>query len=888
VSKNATGLVCLLEEQARHSSEQAVLLGSKQLSLSYADLKSLASTTNRSLIGAGLQRGDRVALVISNGPEAATAFLSIAAGHICAPLNPAYRASEFEFYFSDLKPKAIIIEAGLENAAAGVASSLGIPVIYLCPDRTRAAGIFTLDTGLPLADEPDFADAGEVALVLHTSGTTSRPKIVPLTHANLLDNARNIARSLQLTSQDRCLNVMPLFHVHGLIGAVLSSLSAGASVFCSSGFQVAQFFSWFDDCRPSWYTAVPTMHQAILTRAAQANEIIAKSQLRFIRSCSSALPPQVMAELEEAFHVPVVEAYGMTEASHQMACNPLPPAARKPGSVGIATGPEIAIMSAEGDLPPATTTGEIVIRGVNVTAGYDNNPDANAGAFQQGWFRTGDQGYLDADGYLFINGRTKEMINRGGEKICPREIDEALMDHPAVRQAVAFALKDPRVGEEVGAAVVLRDGERVAESDLQLFVSRKLADFKVPRKIVFVAEIPKGPTGKLQRIGLAQKLLPEVAPETPPENRVFVAPQNETEVLVASIWRQVLSLDRVSTHDSFFDLGGDSSAAAQMLTRIEREFGQALAPAALFESPTIEQLAHKLRGAASMRTRVSSMAAGGPGKPFFCVHGHPLFFAWARHVAPERSFLSLLPPSAEELPEPFSLETLAQYHVKSIREMQPTGPYYLGGWCVEGVVAVEVARQLRDCGEEVGGLFLIDARNPRTRDLDAAQGGRPSFRTRLRYHQSRLRKLAPREWPSYFGQRWLTLTAGIKRRVWRSLYALGLLRDRRERSFSRDIDEIVALAVHSYQPSAYDGSVILIRPEDRARPRNEDPACGWRTLIPNLNVREVPGTHRTLFDEPNVAILASILCEMMDGDSSAAHADASAKPAEAAHAASAR
>ncbi|HEY3840059.1 MAG TPA: AMP-binding protein [Bryobacteraceae bacterium] len=881
--------MCLLNEQHSRNVNAPALLSDGRPALSYDKFRTLVDTTNRTLNGAGYHRGDRIALVISNGPEAATAFLSIAAGHICAPLNSAYRASEFEFYLSDLKPKAIVIEAGLETAATQVAESLNIPVYFLYPERQGAAGTFRLETGGEPCGEADFAGPDEVALVLHTSGTTSRPKIVPLTHANLLDNARNIARSLQLTSQDRCLNVMPLFHVHGLIGAVLSSLSAGASVFCSPGFQAGQFFAWFEGCRPSWYTAVPTMHQAILARATQNQEAIGRSQLRFIRSCSSALPPQVMAELEEVFRVPVVEAYGMTEASHQMACNPLPPAMRKPGSVGIATGPEVAIMSAEGDLVPAMMTGEIVIRGVNVTAGYDNNPEANASAYQQGWFRTGDQGYLDADGYLFINGRTKEMINRGGEKICPREIDEALMDHPAVRQAVAFALKDPRLGEEVGAAVVLRDGATASESELQLFVSGKLADFKVPRKIVFVAEIPKGPTGKLQRIGLAQKLLPDATAAMPEAKREFVAPRNETEVLLASIWRSVLSVDLVGIHDNFFDLGGDSSAAAQMLTRVDKEMGQALAPTALFESPTVEQLARKLRSSSSRRARVSAMQTGGPGKPFFCVHGHPLFFAWARHVAPERSFLSLLPPDVEDVPGGYTLENLAKHHIETMRDVQPTGPYYLGGWCVEGVVAFEVARQLRLAGEEVGGVFLIDARNPRTRDLDAAQGGRPSLRTRFHYHQSRLRQLDPREWPQYFAQRWVTLAARIKRRVWRSLYALHLLQDRRESSFSRDIDEIVALAVHGYQPGTFDGRVILIRPEDRAKPRHEDPGCGWGPLAPKLQVREVPGTHRTLFDEPNVAVLAGILCEMMDGESRAAELPAStSQPARAAHAAASR
>ena len=302
---------------------------------------------------------------------------------------------------------------------------------------------------------------------------------------------------------------MPLFHIHGLIAAVLSSLGAGASVHCAPGFNALKVFGWLDEIEPSWYTAVPTMHQTILSRAERNPDSVARARknLRLVRSSSASLPPQVMKQLEETFDAPVVEAYGMTEAAHQMACNPLPPAARKPGSVGIAAGPEVAIMSeSDGDLLAVGKTGEIVIRGPNVTPGYENNPDANATAFTDGWFRTGDQGVMDDEGYISITGRLKEIINRGGEKISPREVDEVLMDHPAVAQAVTFAVPHDKLGEDVAAAIVLREGQEAGEREVRDFVAEHLADFKVPRKVVILDEIPKGATGKLQRIGLAEKL----------------------------------------------------------------------------------------------------------------------------------------------------------------------------------------------------------------------------------------------------------------------------------------------------------------------------------------------------------------------------------------------
>jgi acyl-CoA synthetase (AMP-forming)/AMP-acid ligase II len=345
-----------------------------------------------------------------------------------------------------------------------------------------------------------------VALVLHTSGTTSRPKIVPLTQRNVFASAQHIAHSTRFTAQDRGLNVMPLFHIHGLIAGILAPLSQGGEVHCTSGFNALKFFAQMDEVKPTWYTAVPTMHQAILSRATNNKEVIARVPLRFIRSSSSSLPPQVLAELEATFHAPVIEAYGMTEAAHQMACNPLPPAQRKPGTVGIAAGPEVAIMDMDGHLLKAGDTGEIVIRGPNVTPGYENNDKANAEAFTHGWFRTGDQGMMDSEGYISITGRLKEIINRGGEKISPREIDEILMDHPAVGQVVCFGIPHDKLGEEVGAAVVLREGMVATEKELREYVATRVADFKVPRKILLLEEIPKGATGKLQRIGMAQKL----------------------------------------------------------------------------------------------------------------------------------------------------------------------------------------------------------------------------------------------------------------------------------------------------------------------------------------------------------------------------------------------
>ena len=480
--------------------------------LSFGGLAAQTRAMLEALHGAGVGRGDRVAIVLPNGPEMASAFVTIAQGAVTAPLNPAYTFDEFDFYLSDLKARAIVLPADYTGPALDAAAKHGLAVLRLSFAATDPAGQFTLTAEGNTGSNPDTAIPGpdDIALILHTSGTTSRPKIVPLLHANVAASALHIRESLALQPSDRCLNMMPLFHIHGLIAAVSASLAAGASVWCAPGFDAVRFFGWLDTARPSWYSAVPTMHQTILQRSARNADIIARAPLRFLRSSSASLPAQVMLELAATFNAPVIEAYGMTEAAHQMASNPLPPHAQKPGAVGIAAGPQMRIAHEVENHLLDDGIGEVVICGPNVTPGYEGNPDANAKSFfildGQRWFRTGDQGALDTEGYLTLTGRLKEIINRGGEKISPLEVDGVLMDHPSVQQVVTFAIPHAKLGEEVAAAVVLRDGMAADEAAIRAFAATRLAAFKVPRRIVILSEIPKGATGKLQRIGLAQKL----------------------------------------------------------------------------------------------------------------------------------------------------------------------------------------------------------------------------------------------------------------------------------------------------------------------------------------------------------------------------------------------
>jgi len=584
---------------ARYPGQPAITAPGRR-ALDYRGLHDHLEELRRSFRARGIGRNDRVAIVLPNGPEMAVAFGAVAGTATAAPLNPAYRAEEYEFYLNDLGARALLVGEGADTPARTAAAILGIPVVEIAAESDGPAGRFTLrsETGYPpLEDEP--VRAGDIALVLHTSGTTSRPKIVPLSQQNLAASAANIRQTLNLTGTDRCLNVMPLFHIHGLMGVVASTLTSGGSIVCCPGFDEERFFDWAREFSPTWYSAVPTMHQAVLARLRTEPGLAEEFGLRFIRSSSASLPPDVMEELRTRFGAPVIEAYGMTEAAHQMASNPLPPGRQKPGSVGCGTGVAISIMDPAGEMLPAGAEGEIVIRGPNVTAGYENNPEANSGAFRGEWFRTGDQGYLDEDGYLFISGRIKEIVNRGGEKISPREVDEVLTAHPHVFQAVAFAVPHERLGEDLAAVVVPEPGAGVTEGELRAFALERLAEFKVPGQIVFTDRIPKGPTGKLQRIGLWEQLEDLLSPE-------HARPEGAVEETIAALWSDILGRTGIGRTDNFFRLGGDSLAATRVTTGLTDAFGVQIPIIALFTEPTVAGLAREVSAAGA--------GAGEPGE----------------------------------------------------------------------------------------------------------------------------------------------------------------------------------------------------------------------------------------------------------------------------------
>jgi acyl-CoA synthetase (AMP-forming)/AMP-acid ligase II len=475
----------------------ALVVGESGHVTTYGGLTDVVESLAGRLSALGVGRGSRVALVLPDGPDFVRLLLALTAlGATAAPLNPAYRRDEYAFYLDDLQPELLLLPEG-DLQAAREAAGESARILDVASQNDAPPTLAGADSAVVFeAGRPD-----DVALLLHTSGTTSRPKQVPLLQRNLAASARTIVDFYELGPEDVSYCAMPLFHVHGLVASTFAALAGGGTVVVPRRFAPRSFWQQARRYGVTWFSAGPTLHQMILERADGGGP---PATLRFARSCSSALAPALLERAEAAFAAPMLEAYGMTEASHQMASNPLPPAVRLPGSVGVATGVEIAVADAQGRLLEQGESGEVVIRGPSVTPGYLNNPEANAAAFFDGWFRTGDRGSFDADGYLRLEGRLKEMILRGGDNISPYEIEDVLLSHPAVADAVCFGIDDEKYGELVGAAVAL-DGE-ADERELTAYCRERLAPFKVPEVIHILDAIPRTPTGKVQRKRVGEQL----------------------------------------------------------------------------------------------------------------------------------------------------------------------------------------------------------------------------------------------------------------------------------------------------------------------------------------------------------------------------------------------
>ena len=579
----------LLQYQAQIRPDGLAILAPGRAPLSYQELWLQVGRLSAAISMRDAAPGSRVAVALPNGPEMAVACLGAAMGFACVPLNPLDPEPELRNKLQETGVQLLVLDDSMPSALRSAALALDIRLLDIRPNPERPAGWLDIVVvpGQQCLDRK-FAGASDTSLVFQTSGTTAKPKVVPLSHSNVVAVARNVQALYGLGPNDRCLNVMPMFHSHALVFAMLSCLAGGGGIVCAPRFDPHAFYHWIAEFQPTWYTAVPTIHQAVIQHSAQYRQLAPRHRFRFVASGSASLSPATLIALEAVVEAPVIESYGLSETATIFASNPMPPATRKPGSVGLPVASEIAIMDTAGHRLAQGATGEIAAKGPGVMSGYENNIEANAQAFVNGWLRTGDEGYLDADGYLFITGRIKEIVNRGGAKISPREIDDALLESPGVAQAVAFGFPHPTLGEDLAAAVVLKAGVPADAQGLRAWLGTRLADYKVPSRIVFVDEIPKTSAGKVQRISLHRKLIASAT-------SCSSEPSTPSERLIAAIWCESLGLPSVGLQDNFFDLGGHSLLLMEVIARIHKTSGKQLHPTHL-SLQSLEQAACLLDG----------------------------------------------------------------------------------------------------------------------------------------------------------------------------------------------------------------------------------------------------------------------------------------------------
>jgi oxalate---CoA ligase len=505
----------------RHVQEQpertAVGTSDGRTVISYGQLDALVRSAMAQLSWLGVTRGTTVALVSDNCVEFVVGLLAVvSSGARVAPFNPALTLSELNSRLSELSAHAVLAPkhlAGKLEFAEATAGSAARWIISVEGSRgayeVRIADRNGQNHANGAAEKTNTPIDGEdVALLMFTAGTTSAPKVVPLTHRNVVASVHGIACGYELSPQDTTLLVMPLFHGHGLMGGLLATLASGGSAYLPSTGGFSAHLFWGDVVRlgVTWYTAVPTIHRILVNRASKDYPSSAPTKLRFMRSCSAPLDDELAAAIPATFRAPLISAYGMTEASHQVSSNPLPVhGPDKPSSVGLPTGVEIRIVADDGRDVATGSVGEIVVRGATVTRGYLDNPEANSASFVDGWFRTGDLGSEDADGYLYVKGRIKEIINRGGEKISPGEIEAVLLSHPKVLEAASFGESDAFYGEKVQAAVILRPGIEATEGELRDYCRTKLSAFEVPERIHIVSNFPRTEKGSTDRRALAEQ-----------------------------------------------------------------------------------------------------------------------------------------------------------------------------------------------------------------------------------------------------------------------------------------------------------------------------------------------------------------------------------------------
>jgi acyl-CoA synthetase (AMP-forming)/AMP-acid ligase II/thioesterase domain-containing protein/acyl carrier protein len=698
--------------------DHVAMAASGLASLSYYELQHLIAEARAALRRAGFGRNSRIAIAVPNSQQAALAILAVACSAASIPLSPKLTRSEIESSLGALRPDAVIVVQGSDSEARRAAEKSEIAIIEAAPpkDGVFSFTIIGAPTDIAPSDKADEPDPDAPAFILQTSGTTGKPKLIPFSHRNMLAVAARSQVWFNLTPEDRCLCVTPVFYAHGLKIAILTPLLTGGTVVFPADISKFDYVGWFGTLKPTWYSASPVTHRLVLDQTQAVADARTGHSLRFILTSSAPIPQNLLEDLQNTLGVPLLEHYSSSEAS-LVAANLLPPTASKSGSVGRPWPDSVIIVGEDGRQLAQGEQGEIQVRGPTVISGYLDAPELNSRAFCAGWFKTGDTGSLDADGFLTLHGRKSDVINRGGEKISPAEIDEVLARHPAIAEAAAFSVPHPRLGEDVAAAVVLRDGAKVTPIELRRYLREHVAPFKVPRRIVISEQLPRGRTGKVLRWQLTESLEEAAAAgiQITGERLLENSPLNLGLVIqLTQLWERLLETAPVSLDDDFMEKGGDSLLAIEMLAELEKLTGEVIPSSILFEAGTIRQLADTLSKGGKLKPRaLIHLNPNGGRTPLVYFHNDYIgggYYALelANLLGSDQPLLIVSPHGTDNEPIPHSIEAMASDRFPLIMNAQPEGPYRLCGYCASGLVAFEVARMLIAAGKEVEMVGMID------------------------------------------------------------------------------------------------------------------------------------------------------------------------------------
>ncbi len=837
----------LVDIIAAQPNDAVAIVGPDGETLTYEMLGRRLDATGAMLRRAGISRGDRVVCVLSDSAEAAVALLAVASAAVCVPLHPSCGADEFDVYLGEVLAKAILID-GSESSVRSVAQRRGMPIVEI--GRRNGA----VDVIAPLPDATRTAvptvvpSPGDTAIVFRTSGTTGRPKRVPLTHAMLCVRAFLAYESnagSQVSAEDRCLNLMPLCYYAGFY-TLLTALAAGGSIAWPQSLDPDAFFAALEVFRPSWYAATPTVHSAIVAHAARYADLIARYPLRFIRSATAELAPPLWADLERVFNAPVVSTYATTETS-RVCMNALPPGLHKAGSLGRCVPGSVGILDAQGYLVPVGAEGEIGVRGPTVFTGYEDDPEATRAAFVHGWFRTGDSGRIDADGFLFLTDRIKDVINRGGTKISPHAVEMVLLAHPAVAAAAVFGMPHATLGEDVVAAVVPRSGSAVTERDLRAFAAARLSAFETPDRVLLVERIPTSAVGKVQRRMLAQQLAPLLTVQ-------HEMPATDLDRAIAEVWTRELRVP-TSLHDNFFALGGDSLTAVRVVSEVSRMFRTALPVNTLLQASTVAQMADLIRQGDRLPpwSSLVPIQAGRGRPPLFCVHGAQGnildFRELAQHLGSDQPVYGLQSQGLDGVLAPYTrIEDMAAHYLREIEAVASHGPEFLCGFSMGGIVALEMARQLHAAGRRVALLAMLDTRLNRLASLPGLTTGQ-----QIVFHVRHCGEAGLRLARNSAADGAKYLLPGTVADTRRSTLGRPDQRDPGPDvpAIMRRIEELNVRATKHYRPQVYPGKIVVYLAKDAVWSSRYASLLGWRYLAGGgLDIAVIPGDHDCFLSAP--------------------------------------